>query len=514
MGPVMPVESIRRTWNYAQLAKDSVKVRWSHDDKAKQAAQTLVAQRLGRMRGLPQKVGQMMAFSSDQGKQDAFGVLYESADPLPWSAMRPILQAAWEVDPETLFQAIDPIGKAASLGQVHAATLNGGRKLAIKIQYPGIHDAVMSDLSALGWLAKPFGNLSGGFDLEGYRHTILAGLKNELDYRLEANAQAAFADGPGRNAWVIVPQVDRELSSENVLVSEWIDGDSWQDVQSQWSRDEKSELGRRLLFWFLESLFEHGQVHADLHPGNIRFLRTSDGPKIVLYDFGSVYQMNQIERMTLLRFIQATRDQSEAPLPFLVALGFRHDLLEPLASRLPALSRVLLEPFCVEHPYDTNQWQLSERLNDLLGAERMNFRMAGPPNLIYLLRSFYAMITYLSGLDAKVLWYRAVQSHVTKQRHAIDQLRLPQLPTADFTTLARHLKVQVLRDGQLKASVTLAAAVIDRLESFLDDETLQRIQEERIDLAKIVRDVRRSGYVPGSVFELTDPQREVKVWLE
>lgn len=514
MGPAMPVESIRRTWNYAQLAKDSVKVRWSHDDKAKQAAKTLVAQRLGRMRGLPQKVGQMMAFSSDQAQQDAFGTLYESADPLPWSVMRPILQAAWEVDPDTLFQEIAPHGKAASLGQVHAATLSGGRKLAIKIQYPGIHDAVMADLSALGWLAKPFGNLSGGFDLEGYRHTILEGLKNELDYRLEASTQAAFADGPGRSPWVIVPQVDQELSCENVLVSEWIDGDSWQDVQSHWSREEKSELGRRLLFWFLESLFEHGQLHADLHPGNIRFLRSGDGPKIVLYDFGSVYHMSQTERTTLLRFIQATRDQSEAPLPFLVALGFRHDLLEPLASRLPALSRVLLEPFCVDHPYDTSQWQLSERLNDLLGAERMNFRMAGPPNLIYLLRSFHAMIMYLGGLDAKVLWYRGVQSHVAKQRQAIDQLQLPQLPTSDYQTLAKHLKVQVLRDGQLKASVTLAAAAIDRLENFLDEETLRRIQEERIDLVEIVRDVRRRGYVPGSVFELADPQREVKVWLE
>ncbi|PQO25937.1 hypothetical protein C5Y96_21015 [Blastopirellula marina] len=510
----MPVESIRRTWNYAQLAKDTAKVRWSHDDKAKQAAQTLVAERLGRMRGLPQKVGQMMAFSRDQAKQDAFGVLYESADPLPWSVMRPILQAAWDVDPDTLFQEIDPNGKAASLGQVHSATLHDGRKLAIKIQYPGIHDAVMSDLSAIGWLAKPFGNLSSGFDLEGYRNTVLEGLKSELDYRLEANSQVAFADGPGRSPWVIVPQVDQELSSENVLVSQWVDGDSWQEVQSHWSRDEKSELGRRLLFWFLESLFEHGQIHADLHPGNIRFLRTSDGPKIVLYDFGSVCHMNMTERTTLLRFIQSTRDQSESPLPLLVELGFRLDLLEPLASRLPALSRVLLEPFCVDHPYDTNHWRLSERLNDLLGAERMNFRMAGPPNLIYLLRSFHAMIMYLGGLEAKVLWYRAVQSHVAKHRQAIEKLRPPHLPTPDYNTLAKHLKVQVLRDGQLKASVTLAAAAIDRLENFLDDETLRRIQEERIDLVEIVRDVRRSGYVPGSVFELADPQREVKVWLE
>lgn len=510
----MPVESIRRTWNYTQLVKDSVKARWSHDEKAKQAAQKLVAERLGRMRGLPQKVGQMMAFSADQSKQDAFGSLYESADPLPWSTMRPILQSVWEVEPDTLFQEIDPHGKAASLGQVHAATMHEGRKLAIKIQYPGIHDAVMADLAGLGWLAKPFGNLSGGFDLDGYREVILEGLKTELDYRQEAASQTAFANGPGQSPWVIVPQVDQELSSKNVLVSEWIDGDTWQDVQTHWSREEKSELGRRLLFWFVECLFEHGQMHADLHPGNVRFVRTSDGPKIVLYDFGSVYHMSATERLTLLRFMQATREKTEAPLPFLVALGFKCELLEPLATRLPALSRVLLEPFCVEHPYDTSDWRLSERLNDLLADERMNFRMAGPPKLIYLLRSFHALITYLSGLEAKVLWGRALEVHLKKHHQAMNELTLPSIPTEDYNTLAKYLKVQVSRDGQLKASVTLAAGAIDRLEKFLDDETLQRIQEERIDLAKIVRDVRRSGYVPGSVFRLNDPQREVKVWLE
>lgn len=513
-GRDMPVESIRRTWNYAQLAKDSVKVRWSHDAKAKQAAQKLVAERLGKMRGLPQKVGQMMAFSSDQSKQDAFGSLYESADPLPWSTMQPILQSVWEVDPGSLFQDIDPYGKAASLGQVHAATMHDGRKLAIKIQYPGIHDAVMADLAGLGWLAKPFGNLSGGFDLEGYREAILEGLKTELDYRQEAASQAEFANGPGRSPWVIVPQVDQELSSENVLVSEWIDGETWQEVQSRWDREEKSELGRRLLFWFVECLFEHGHLHADLHPGNVRFVRTSDGPKIVLYDFGSVYHMSTTERLTLLRYVQATREQSEAPLPFLVSLGFKHELLEPLATRLPALSRVLLEPFCVEHPYDTCAWRLSERLNDLLADERMNFRMAGPPKLIYLLRSFHAMINYLGGLEAKVLWGRALDVHVKRHRQAMAQLTMPSMPTQDYKTLAKHLKVQILRDGQLKASVTLAAGAIDRLEKFLDEETLVRIKEERIDLAKIVRDVRRSGYVPGSVFQLSDPQREVKVWLE
>lgn len=510
----MPTNTIHRTLEYAGLAKDSLRLRWTRDDKSRQAARRLVAQRLGKLRGLPQKVGQMLAFSSDEQHQDAFGGLFEDAEPLPWSTMRPILTEAWEVDPETLFEQIEPHGKAASLGQVHAATLSQGRKVAIKIQYPGIREAVLADLKGLGWLAQPFGNLRRGFDLEGYQAAILAGLEEELDYRREATNQRQFAAGPGNCHEVIVPRVDAELSSETILVSEWIDGDSWETVQANWTAPEKAELGRRLLRWFLESVFTHGLVHADLHPGNVRFIRGSDGPQIVLYDFGSVYRLTLEERLSLLRLIEATRQQSEAPLPLLAALGFNADLLAPLSARLPALCRVLLEPFCVEHPYNTQQWKLSERLNSLLGNERMNFRIAGPPRLLFLLRAFQAVITYLKGLDAQVMWGRLIQEQLQRHRTEIDQLPLPRLEAADFSVLARQLKVQVKRGDRVKACVTLPASAIDRLEEFLDPETRKRIEREGLDLAAIVQDVRRRGYVPGPVFELTDPLRDVKVWLE
>ncbi|RCS56025.1 AarF/ABC1/UbiB kinase family protein [Bremerella cremea] len=510
----MTLKTIQRTIAYANLAKDSLQLRWARDDKSREAAQRLVAQRLGKLRGLPQKVGQMLAFSSDEQRQDAFGGLFESAEPLPWATMRPILEQAWEVDPETLFEKIETQGKAASLGQVHAATLTKGTKVAIKIQYPGIRNAVLADLKGLTWLAKPFGNLQRGFDLAGYQTTILAGLEEELDYRREAANQREFAAGPGSSSEVIVPRVDETLSTENILVSEWIDGDTWEKVQAEWTQQEKTELGQKLLRWFLESLFTYGQVHADLHPGNIRFIRGCGGPKIVLYDFGSVYRLTDTQRWTLLRLIDATRRQSEAPLPLLAELGFDVDLLQPLSGRLPALCRILLEPFCSDYPYDVRQWKLSPRLNELLGDERMNFRIAGPPRLLFLLRAFQAVITYLTGLDAQVMWGKLVEPHLQRERAAYGKLSLPKIVSDDFSTLAQKLKVQVKRGGMVTACVTLPASAIDRLEDFLDPQTCQKIAEERLDLKAIVRDVRHRGYVPGPVFELTDPQRDVKVWLE
>lgn len=500
--------------DYARLAKSSLQLRWSHDAKSREAAHRLVAQRLGKMRGLPQKVGQMMAFSVDEERRDSFGALFEDAQPLPWNSVRPILQAAWSIDPETLCKTIDPQGRAASLGQVHAAELDSGRKVAIKIQYPGIRDAVLADLRGLGWLASPFGNLNRGFDLSAYRETILAGLEEELDYSREARNQASFAKGPGRCPYVVVPRVDQGLSSENVLVTDWIDGDSWETVVRTWTAGEKQELGQRLLEWFLQCVFEYGQVHADLHPGNIRFVRSPQRIQIVLYDFGSVYRMSASERTMLLRLINETRGKGESSLPLLTGLGFNPELLHPLADRLPAVCRILLEPFLVDRPYNLASWRLSERLNALLGDDRMNLRIAGPPRLLFLLRSFHNVVTYLKGLDSKISWSQLVEPHIKRNQPSMNSLPLPRVKEKKASAKATHLKVRVMRGGELKACVTLPARAIDRLESLLDPETLSRIEREKLDLEAIVRETQDRSYAPGPVFEMTDTQREIKVWLE
>lgn len=510
----MFTKTIRRTLDYASLAKSSLQLRWSHSDKSREAAQRLVAQRLGKLRGLPQKVGQMMAFSADEARRDAFGALFEDAQPLPWNSVRPILEAAWSIDAETLFKRIDSHGRAASLGQVHSAEYEDGRKVAIKIQYPGIRNAVMSDLRGLGWLASPFGNLNRGFDLTAYRETILAGLEEELDYRCEAKNQTSFAAGPGRCPFVVVPRVDQELSTENILVTDWIDGDSWETVLRTWNTAEKQELGKRLLKWFLQCIFEYGQVHADLHPGNIRFVRSPEGIQIVLYDFGSVYRMSQAERMMLLRLIDDTRELGVSSLALLAGLGFDAELLKPLSDRLSDVCRIMLEPFCVARPYDLTRWRLSERLNALLGDDRMNLRIAGPPRLLFLLRAFHNVVTYLKGLDAKVSWSQQIESHLIQNRRGMNTISLPRVEEKDTSVRASHLKVRVRRGGELKACVTLPAGAIDRLHCLLDPETLNRIEQEQIDLAEIVRDLQRNNYAPGTVFELADTQRDVKVWLE
>jgi predicted unusual protein kinase regulating ubiquinone biosynthesis (AarF/ABC1/UbiB family) len=284
---------------------------------------------------------------------------------------------------------IDPVGRAASLGQVHRARLRDGTSVAVKVQYPGIREAVRSDLNLLGWLSAPVGNLRRGFDMRAYRRVLRQCLDEELDYRHEADNQAAFFRFAGAEPGLAVPELFPEFVTETVLVSSWEDGDDWDTVRAKWTVDEKRRLAEELLAVFLRGIFDRGMMHADWHPGNVRFRRGGRSPQVLLYDFGCVLRMPRQQSDALLRLIRATMREDESPWPPMIALGFDREFLEPIAAKLPALCRVLFEPFLVEYRYDLADWRLAERVGDILGDDRWNFRIAGPADLILLLRAWH-----------------------------------------------------------------------------------------------------------------------------
>ncbi len=232
---------------------------------------------MGRMRGLPQKLGQMLSFSLGHEEQavDQYATLQQGAEPLALEVVRPVMEAAWGCPLEDVLSDIDPAAYAASLGQVHRTTLRDGRAVAIKVQYPGIRDTVMADLKMLGWLGTPFGNLRQGFDLTAYRETILHDLERELDYECEAKQQRAFAAWAAYDQFLIVPSVIDHLSTANVLVTEWQEGDHWNDVCANWNDTQKRSLANVMLQFFLGGIFQHGRMQADWHPETSVFVLTA-----------------------------------------------------------------------------------------------------------------------------------------------------------------------------------------------------------------------------------------------
>ncbi len=514
----MTVQTLKRMTDYAALARDAHRLRGAEETEVRDRVRGHLIARMGKMRGLPQKLGQMLSFESDDSDDAAeqYAVLQEQAEPLPLEAVRPIMQQAWAADLESVLADIEPTAHAASLGQVHRATTRDGRQVAVKVQYPGIRDCVMADLKMLGWLSLPVGGLRRGFDLASYRQTILEDLERELDYCQEAKQQAAFARWAAADPLIAVPAVVEELSTERVLVTEWQEGDSWQVVRDTWDPSHKRSLAKGLLAFFLRGLFIEGRMQADWHPGNFRFRQRGDQAQLLLYDFGCVYEPIDDHRLALARLIQATIARTEPPWPLFLKLGFDREYLEPMADKLPALCRTLFEPFCVEYPYDMADWQLGPRTSDLLGDDRWNFRIAGPADLIFLLRAFHGLRYYLEKLESPIFWQRPLQSVLEAIRPQMNALEVSAAETATcgFDTLARHLKIRVREGERTKVELTQYAWSIENLESVLDDELKQRIREQGIDLTEVVSDVRRRGYAPGPVFHIDQDNKRVEVWLE
>lgn len=513
----MAASMLSRGIGYADMARQVRRIRRSNDERIRAIARSHLAERMGRLRGLPQKIGQILSMTDDESAAQPFRSLTEASQALPFETIEPILEAAWGRPIHRVVSDVNPHGLAGSLGQVHRAVLLDGRPVAVKVQYPGIRDAVMNDLRVLGWLSAPAGDLRRGFDLAAYRAEILRDLDDELNYRTEAAHQRRFATLSGELPDWLVPYVIDDLSNEHVLVTEWIDGEPI-EAAAKWNQTARDVLARNLVAGFFHLLFHHGLIHADPHPGNYRFALRPDGPRIVLYDFGSVATMPREAVVALLKLIEITVNKHGDPYKPLVALGFRPDLLAPMRHKLAALCNVLFEPFACDGKYDLGRWRRSQRVADILGDDRWNFRMSGPPQLIFILRAFRGLTFYLHRLGASAAWSIALRPHLARYRRTLDAFDASAAPqqTGTFNGLARCLKIRVMEGPRQKVGITFLAEAVDDLDELMDDELRRRVEASGIDVDAIVRRVRRSAYAPQDLFRVDDSDtgRSIRVWLE
>jgi predicted unusual protein kinase regulating ubiquinone biosynthesis (AarF/ABC1/UbiB family) len=506
--------SIKRSIDLVRLGQSAIKLRSAQDETAAAHARATLIERMGKLRGLPQKLGQILSMGSGTHADD-FRPLTNEAPALPFWAIKNELEEAWGRPLEDVVDEINQEGLAASLGQVHRAVLKNGRKVAIKVRYPGIERAVASDLSLLGWLSIPVGGWKRGFDMTEYRQEILRDIEEELNYVREAEHQREFTRIASGLSGLVVPTVVDELSSDRVLVSTWEDGTTI-DEAARWPQSYRKSLARRLLMQFAELAFGQGVLHADPHQGNYRFRIRQEEPEVVLYDFGSVLRLTREERLALVRLIHATANDSPVdPYPLFLSLGFDERTLEPVRSKLPALCRVLFEPFAAGAPYDLSRWNRAERVADVLGDDRWNFRISGPARLVFLMRAFHGLVYYLERLGEPVNWTWNVMPIMERYLPEAKELVLPQVleGTSSLSTLAKHLCIMVTEGGRTKASVTLPALAVDDLDAYLDEDLSQRIRERGLDVRSMIREVRRRGYAPGGIFEMADGDRAFRVWL-
>ena len=263
------------------------------------------AELLGHSKGALMKAGQMLSFvSAAPAVPEEFQAIYQAAltrlrddaPPMAPELARAVLERELGQRTESVFAQFDwePLA-AASIGQVHAAQLHDGRAVAVKIQYPGVADAIEADLKNSELLATFFGLLFGlsarkaSFDLRGMAHELGIRITEELDYRLEAANQAEFADIYRGHPFIRVPEVIGELCTGRVLTQELVQGKSWSeaiacdgDLRSRWAEAiYRFVYGTNLRFCMF---------NADLHPGNYLF---HDDGSVSFLDFGCVKRLRR-----------------------------------------------------------------------------------------------------------------------------------------------------------------------------------------------------------------------------
>jgi predicted unusual protein kinase regulating ubiquinone biosynthesis (AarF/ABC1/UbiB family)/HSP20 family molecular chaperone IbpA len=213
--------------------------------------------------------------------------LQESAPPLPAGTMHKVLAGDMGEQWRASFAEFDDQpAAAASIGQVHRAVWSDGRQAAVKIQYPGAGRALMSDLNQLSRFARLFSALMPGLEVKPLLAELRDRVAEELDYRLEAAAQQAFAAAYAGDPDVCVPRV--VAVSDRVLVSEWLDGTPLATIIADGTAAQRNRAGTMMIRFLFSGPARVGLLHADPHPGNFRLL--ADG-RLGVLDFGAVSRL-------------------------------------------------------------------------------------------------------------------------------------------------------------------------------------------------------------------------------
>ena len=255
-----------------------------------ETAEQIVAA-LGTMKGAAMKLGQVMSFLDvglvpEEYREEFQAKLAELRDAAPkvgWKDMKKVIEGEYGEPIEQVFHTFDPVPiAAASIGQVYKARLKDGRDVAVKVQYPGVAQAVRADMQNLGIILRLMKMVAPGLDPKAMGDEIRSRIDEELDYELEAQNQRTVARLYRNHPFIVVPAVITQLSHEKVIVSEFVQGRGFEELK-QLPQAERDRLGEIVYRFYFGCMYRHHQFSGDPHPGNSLLL---DDGRMAFFDFG------------------------------------------------------------------------------------------------------------------------------------------------------------------------------------------------------------------------------------
>jgi predicted unusual protein kinase regulating ubiquinone biosynthesis (AarF/ABC1/UbiB family) len=382
-----------------------------------------IASTLGEMKGAAMKLGQLASFIDTEFLPEEYRELYQEqlaslrndAPAMPWERVVKVLEDEYYPERiDELFAHIEPEAfAAASIGQVHRATLHDGREVAVKIQYPDVADALEADLRNAGTIVRLAKAIAPGLDPKSIAEELKERVMEELDYELEAQNQRSFARAYRDHPFIYVPPVITRLSRRKVLVGEFVEGLQFDQVKDL-GDEERWRFGEIVFRFHFGSIYHLQHFNADAHPGN--YLLMEDG-RVAFLDFGMTKRLDpeQIE-LEQVAIDAASRKDPQALMDALHDLGFVKNPKKVDAQRL------------MDHVMLVGGWYLEDREYEVSARRVMKViestsdprseyydlmrRESVPAEELMGRRMETGVLAVLAQLRAKRNWYRIMREWV------------------------------------------------------------------------------------------------------
>jgi predicted unusual protein kinase regulating ubiquinone biosynthesis (AarF/ABC1/UbiB family) len=371
---------------------------------------------LGELKGGAMKFGQALSVFESALPEEVAGPyraaltkLQEAAPPMPTRTVHSVLAQRLGDDWKELFREFaDKPSAAASIGQVHRGVWHDGREVAVKVQYPGAGEALLSDLNQLSRFARLLGPLVPGMDIKPLITELKDRVSEELDYGLEAQAQRAHAEEFRDDPDIVVPGVVHQC--EQVLITEWMDGVPLSEVIGDGTQEQRDRAGQLLARFLFSGPARTGLLHADPHPGNFRLLpggpEGEDDWRLGVLDFGTVDRLPGGLPVTIGTSLRMTLDgEAEAVYELLCAEGFVKESIDLDPEAVLDYLLPIIEPAQADEFTFTRGWMRGQaaRIADPRSpAYQLGKRLNLPPAYLLIHRVTLSTIGVLCQLGATV----------------------------------------------------------------------------------------------------------------
>lgn len=379
-----------------------------HEDNARD-----IYDSLSELKGSALKVAQMLSMDKNllpAAYQQKFAMAQYSAPPLSYPLVAKTFRSTLGKSPDQLFDSFTRKAvNAASMGQVHQAT-RAGRKLAVKVQYPGVAESVKSDLAMVKPIALSMFNLNP-VEYDEFIQEVEHRLLEETDYQLELKRSIQLSEACAHIPHLVFPKYYPELSSPRILTMDWLEGEPLGEVLKRGTDPETAQrIGQAMWDFYHYQMHELKAVHADPHPGN--FIITHDG-KLGVIDFGCVKIIPQDFYSTYFQLLdkhllkdKKRRDEVFRQLRFIYPDDSEYEV-KFFTDLFCELVTMLARPFqtdrfnFADNAYFESLFALGERLANMKEL-RQSKKARGVRDALYINRTYFGLYNILHDLRVEV----------------------------------------------------------------------------------------------------------------